>query len=147
MHQLDACVDRQRSLDRPLIAHGKPMCYEWLCLRLSGASEAKSGWSPASQACSASTLVMWVAAGCLTARLLRYFGSRQKFSFFRPSGAATRRGRGDWTLEIRRSLWSPPTTSHEIRLRVADRTMSLGRSLELQVGRRPPPRCVEILLL
>ena len=85
----DACVDRERSPDRPLVARGKLTCYEWLCLRLSGASGAQSGWSPASQADMASTGVGAVAPGCSAARLLRYFGLRQIFSFFRPSGAAT----------------------------------------------------------
>ena len=89
LQRFDACVGRERSLDRPLVACGKPTCCEWLCLRLSGASGAQSGRSPASEAGRASTLVVWVAARCSAARLLRYFGSRQKFSFFCPSGAAT----------------------------------------------------------
>ena len=58
VHSFDACVDQERSLDRPLVARGKLTCCEWLCPRLSGASGAQSGWSPASQACRASTLVM-----------------------------------------------------------------------------------------
>ena len=84
-------VDGERWPDRPLIARDKLTCYEWLCPRLSGATGAQRGRSLASEADTASTLVVWVAAGCSAARLLRYFGSRQKFSFFRLSGAATRR--------------------------------------------------------
>ena len=84
------CVDGERWPDRPLIARDKLTCYEWLCPRLSGATGAQRGRSLASEADTASTLVVWVAAGCSAARLLRYFGSRQKFSFFRLSGAATR---------------------------------------------------------
>ena len=86
----DAYVDRERSPDRPLVARANLTCYEWLCPRLSGASGAQPGRSPTSQAGRASTLVVWVAAGCLAARLLRYFGSREKISFFGLSGAATR---------------------------------------------------------
>ena len=87
--RMSACVDRERSLDRPLVARAKPTRYEWLCPRLSGASGAQSGRSPASQARRASTVAVAVAAGHSAAIFIRILRSRQKVSFFGLSGAAT----------------------------------------------------------
>ena len=85
-------VCRSRAIDRSTSrsACSKLTCCEWLCLHLSGASGAQSGWSPASQTDMARTVVSAVAPGCSAARLIRILRSRKKVSLFGPSGAATR---------------------------------------------------------
>ena len=71
LQRFNACVGRERSLDRPLVARGKPTCYEWLCLRLSGASGAQSGRSTASKADLICTVGVAVVAGRSAARFLK----------------------------------------------------------------------------
>ena len=65
-------------------------CCEWLVWRRSGASQAQSGRSPASETDRSSTVAGAVAAGLSAMGFIRILRSRQIFSLFRLSGAATR---------------------------------------------------------